>query len=667
MASAFIFCPRPELSVEENTKGFIRSARFELTTFGAGLKFDDNVWDISDHVYLKGKEASKLRINFFAFSAVESAQVPLKEPFLSFAKAYFRYLYALRPTKLLHGRLSALKAVGLALDHEHGSGEIALLSARTLDSAARILQRRYSDKVAYRGGRELERMAAFLSEGRLTVRPIRWTNTLSRPSDTDRVGKQFDQRRAARLPSKAALTALPELFRLAESPVDLIVTSVAAILLSAPSRISEVLALPVNCEVAQEVQDKTTYRLRWWPSKNADPMLKPIYSGMTQVVKEALERLRRTSSPAHSIAAWYEANPDKLFLPKGAGHLRSRTWITLADVTQITGIENSWQWCMRNDIELIRRGKTMLVRFGAVERNILRLLPRGFPILNKETGLRYSEALLIVRKNELHPRRGLYLCMIDTISIGVVSFALGTLEGRSIFGRFGFKEPDGSRIGVTTHQFRHYLNTVAQMGGLSQLDIAKWSGRVDVRQNTAYDHVSSDEMLILIRNAVGDKSQMFGPLSMPPSHRLISRDEFAQLKVPTAHTTELGFCIHDFTMTPCELHRDCINCEELVCIKGDSVRSSHIKRQLDEARLLLERAESASMDGHYGADRWIVHHRATVARLNQINAILDDPSVPIGAFITLAQPTTRASRRLGAPYLLGGSIRLKLGDGERAL
>jgi hypothetical protein len=316
---------------------------------------------------------------------------------------------------------------------------------------------------------------------------------------------------------------------------------------------------------------------------------------------------------------------------------------------------------------LSNRGKASF-RFADLERCVLSRLPRGFPVANKETGLRYSDSLVLVRKNELHRTRPTYLCMIEPVTTDFVNDALGgKRDGRaSMLDRMGFKEPNGERIEITTHQFRHFLNTIAQMGGLSQLDIAKWSGRVDVRQNAVYDHVSSDEMLIKIREAVGDNSLMFGPLGAAPDRRLISRDDFAQLKVPTAHVTELGFCIHDFTMTPCEIHRDCINCEELVCIKGSDAKTANIKRQLDDARLLLERAEIAQLEGEYGADRWAVHHGETIERLNQLCTILEDPSVPIGTFITLARPNAT-----GCPKLIGsngvfGTTQLQLIAGKVA-
>ncbi len=104
--------------------------------------------------------------------------------------------------------------------------------------------------------------------------------------------------------------------------------------------------------------------------------------------------------------------------------------------------------------------------------------------------------------------------MIEPVPTDCLNDALGSKkDGRaSMFDRFELKEADGTPIRITTHQFRHFLNTIADMGGMSALDIAKWSGRIDVRQNAAYNHVTSAEMLAQIRKAVGDSSMMYGPL-----------------------------------------------------------------------------------------------------------------------------------------------------------
>jgi hypothetical protein len=667
MVSEAVFIPRGDLSRRENLVGFIQSARDELQVFGVDLKFDENVWDVTDYLDLKARGNKRTRINFFVFSENSGSQVPLPEPFLSFAKAYIRYMHGLRPKKFIAGRLYALKAVAQALETEVGTAEVERINGHVMDTSAAVIKKRYDESLAYRIGGDLERLSGFLSDNGFTAVPVRWRNALRRPSDTQRIGKEFDERRVEKMPSEAALEALPQAFHDAVEPGDVVVVCVVAILLSAPSRISEVLLLPTNCEVTRQTANDTRVLLRWWPSKGAPPMVKPVYSGMSDVVANAITKLKEISIPAREIAKWYEDHPTQLFLPRGTEHLRDSSYLTIEEVAQIIGVEDGRSWCKVQRIEVCSHAGRPSVRFADVERCIVALLPQGFPIVNKETGLRYSDSLVLVRKNELHRSRATYLCTIEPVATDFVNDALGgKRDGRaSMLDRMGFREPNGDRIEITTHQFRHYLNTIAQMGGLSQLDIAKWSGRVDVRQNAAYDHVSSGEMLTIIRKAVGDSSLMFGPLGTAPDRRLISRDEFAQLKVPTAHVTELGFCIHDFTMAPCEIHRDCINCEELVCVKCSRAKTAQVKHQLDESRLLLERAEAAQKEGEYGADRWVVHQRATVERLEQLYSILDDPSVPTGTLITLARPNAPGRLRLsGNKELTGAAKQLQLIAGK---
>jgi hypothetical protein len=294
----------------------------------------------------------------------------------------------------------------------------------------------------------------------------------------------------------------------------------------------------------------------------------------------------------------------------------------------------------------VTQGRAWWVRFSDVQAAVLKLLPAGFPVLDRRTGLRYSEALFISRKNEMNVPRGTYRCMIEPITINQINSGLGSRAQHgipSIFSRLGFTEPDGTPIRMTTHQFRHYLNTLAQAGGLSQLDIAKWSGRKEVRQNPVYDHVTPDQMLQKIREAVGDSSQMFGPLAEMPKRVLIPRDEFARLKVSTAHTTDFGYCIHDYTMSPCQLHRDCINCEDMVCVKGDQDKEARLKQRLEEARALLAKAQVARAEGYAGSDRWMEHHTSTVERLSQLCSLIDDPKVPVGAVIQLASSSAENS------------------------
>lgn len=132
---------------------------------------------------------------------------------------------------------------------------------------------------------------------------------------------------------------------------------------------------------------------------------------------------------------------------------------------------------------------------------------------------------------------------------------------------------------------------------------------------------------------------MFGPVAKVYRGSLIPRDEFDQLKLQSAHTTDYGYCVHDFTMLPCQQHMDCINCEEEVCIKGqDPKKEANLRKLQRETVHLLQLAHSAVADGDAGADRWVEHQQLTLARVDQLCALLDDSHVPAGAVIRLSNP-----------------------------
>jgi hypothetical protein len=244
-------------------------------------------------------------------------------------------------------------------------------------------------------------------------------------------------------------------------------------------------------------------------------------------------------------------------------------------------------------------------------------------------------------QEENHP------CLIEPVTTNQVNEVLGGKPAmRSMFERFGFTEPDGSRIRVSTHQFRHWLNTLAHRGGMSQLDIAKWSGRKDARQNQAYDHMAPEEFLCMARELTEGDDRLFGGLADLMSKTPVSRDEFMMLVFPTAQATELGFCIHDFAMLPCERNRDCMNCNEHVCVKGDKSKTARIKEQLELAEAQLWKAEEAVAGGYYGANRWQEHHQATVGRLRNLTSILEDSTVPEGSLIRLTKQNEFSPIRL---------------------
>jgi hypothetical protein len=640
MVDVIHFMPKAELTAAENVAAFVAMTRERLTIFGADLAFDEMVWDITETSQRRGL-THRHRMSFCTLPTLKAA-VPeaMAEPFCTFAKACVRYLQGLRPTKNPQFRLSALRAMEQALTENRLAGDPTRLNTHLLNRGAQIVKSHFGAAAAYRVGGQMEIIADLLRDKRFTPVPLMWRNPIPRPRDTYRVGNEFEEERDQKMPSSAALDAVAIAFRTATAPRDVIGISTTALMCAAPDRIAEVLTLPVDCEVFHSRPGKDdAYGFRWWPAKGADPMVKWLVPSMAGVAQEALAKIRRLTDEARRISAWYEANPGCLYLPEELQYLREADIISFEDASALLGQEGVKGWARRKGIAVPSKRGAHGIDFVRFERAVLAMLPHGFPIFDHTTGLKFSKALFVVPLNLFRPDCAPSRCMIMPVNQQRIGDSLG---GRirhgssSVFSRLGLTEPDGSPIEINSHQFRHWLNTLAQRGGLSQLDIAKWSGRKDVSQNRVYDHMSGGEILGLVRDSVANDDQLFGAIVEFRPNAPVSRDEFARMLVPTAHSTEVGFCVHDFAALPCQLHRDCVNCPEQVCIKGDTAKTARLRQRLAADRQLLMKAESAAAKRIHGADRWLVHHRTTVQRLEQLLALMEDASIPDGTVIRLA-------------------------------
>ncbi|WP_141240532.1 hypothetical protein [Pseudomonas gelidaquae] len=124
MSNLFHFISQSELDARHNTSQFIDKCRNELTVFGADLDFDSWLWP-------KVANFTKLGSGSRSFSVDDR----MREPFISFAKAYFRYQQGHNPTGT-RNESKALKVLEQALSDAHGEPDIVRLDASILDQAA---------------------------------------------------------------------------------------------------------------------------------------------------------------------------------------------------------------------------------------------------------------------------------------------------------------------------------------------------------------------------------------------------------------------------------------------------------------------------------------------------------------------------------------------------
>ncbi|HGT8276010.1 TPA: integrase, partial [Escherichia coli] len=266
-------------------------------------------------------------------------------------------------------------------------------------------------------------------------------------------------------------------------------------------------------------------------------------------------------------------------------------------------------------------------------------LPEGFPWYDKNKGIKYSNALCLLNIHQLEKRNEtiIYELQKPTKNIFMIDISENKYEGlrfENIFTRHRYIGPEGKALHLRSHQPRHLLNTIGQRNGMSDLDLAKWSGRSLVTQNPVYNHVSEDEMLrkaeTLDISTIGSQAFMIDSVkpNLPVTPGMINLWEHGAV-----HATEFGYCVHDYMMSPCDKFRDCINCNEQVCVKGEEEKLQRLKERRNMTEGLLSRARESMTEEELGADRWVQHHELTLTRLNELIAILSNNEIPVGSRI----------------------------------
>lgn len=634
------FTPRAELEPMANLDAFVALCR-NSEVLRANHQFDKNVWEIGYH---RGRN----RPSRVVFSTLEASNrhksaPSLPQPFLDFAKATLVYLQDKRPVKGQGWRVGAIRCLEAALCEWNRGSRPTAVDEMVLDSAVEIAKKLVSPRVAYGIAGQLEFIAEFMrSKGFISLRQ-RWTHGVKKPQELgSRISVEALTARQEKLPSAAALRALGAIFHSASEPADVLVASNTALMLCAPERINEVLRLQRNCLVKGDGEYRGHWGLRWPGSKGFENTTKWLPAEMAPIAREAVANLIKVTTPAQKLAAWYAAHPKMLYLHDGAAHLRASKVLSSVEIALILwndesakGTAYTWAAVTNKLTKQPLSGGRVGFFFDDVERAVLAMLPETFPYMPGAPELLCHKSMAIMRTHEMNSQKSAYVCMFSCIDYGVITNRLGVHGRLSIFERFNFTEDDGSPIKLQSHSLRHYLNMLAQTGGLSSAEIAIFSGRKDVKQNRAYDHLSSDEVQAPINLAL--KNGLTSELEpvFDGGRKLIERSEFNGAGLTAAHTTEYGWCVHDFASEPCQMYRDCINCEEQECVKGDAQKEANLRMLKSESEYLLKQAIEALSEEEYGADTWVKHQTMTLERVSALLSIFEDPAVPVGARVRL--------------------------------
>ncbi|MEE4246977.1 MAG: hypothetical protein V2I33_16310 [Kangiellaceae bacterium] len=201
----------------------------------------------------------------------------------------------------------------------------------------------------------------------------------------------------------------------------------------------------------------------------------------------------------------------------------------------------------------------------------------------------------------------------------------------SVFSRLGIIDEDTDEpVKMTSHDIRHWLNTVYQQGGLSQDQIALIFNRKVKKQNQTYDQTSNAERQRRIRAAIKDNEALGRIADNYTAIADYSRDEaedYLEAVTRMINPMPHGLCMLDWSTTPCPHHLSCFDCdssepspcEHLIIDKKSDEQIIEIQRIHKESNLIVEALELQDLTD----SPQIKHHKRVI---NNIEMLIELPS-----------------------------------------
>jgi hypothetical protein len=633
------------LDAETSLALLVERAR-SLQVFGPTVNFDAPVWDLTDVKRARPSDGNQTHQLFFTRVTERETRsmegrVAFEPAFANLVKAMFTLREHARPSGAALYRKILQAARHLYETLENRGFDPIRLTSDDFESAAMALKNT-SPGYRYLLGQELWAIAAFVNKHALTKAPIVFKNPYPRQRYDAKSDEKSRKKRASKMPSEElidAVIAMSDIVREKGDDHDILPAAIIEILLCAPWRINEALMMLANCIRRQTATDPKTGKtlnalgFAHHGSKGADDTIKWVPPKMVEVAERAMADILRITQPTRNVALWMERHPGRAFLAEPFRLADPSTQLTMEDVAAALGLGSdsaARYWLNANKVAVSKRGRRHWCVLADLEAAVLRLQPRLPPAFPQ----RLSKYLLLVPRHffsQSMPDMSSIVTFVSDASIGC--FLSTGSRYKSVFERLGILDANGQPYSITSHAFRHYLNTIAKDGELSEFDIARWSGRKRIEQNAAYDHTDGRQLMKRMREML-NTGAMRGSLpetieKLPPAER----EEFIQARINTAHLTDIGACIQDWSLAPCPKHGSCASCGDHLIIKGNEVHKARAERLLAEHEAMLAQAKAEMDEGTYGASDWVAHNEKMVAGLKKTVAVHENREIPVGTVV----------------------------------
>jgi hypothetical protein len=710
MSDVLVFVPKHELDFQKNYADFIAFTKNELTLF-ADHEFKSpegtqKGWDCDKWSWVTTR-GNKITI-VFGNTVHYSKHIPYKQPFSDFAKAFVRYQLSLNHKESV-GWASSLVRLYNGLKENAAYNERSVIDIMSLNNTVinsieeQIRNSGLSTGSKFNIGISLKNVLKFIKDKRFKLDLQEWSNPFPRPSETRiKLDEESRKEEQDKCPSDYQMLQVADAFHKAKTPRQKFLTSLCVMMMCQPSRSVELKGLTFN---SLQQSDKGRWYIMWHPAKGGDPVRKWVPKLLEEVVQQAFDRLVDISAPARAAVKFAHENPnvflvhDQCITPTDFSQEKPLTYNQFAKAMSFkTGKDNkgtniSW---VTYGSKILWLNKLISGLNGVSDWN--KNLYEGYTLLpNNEAVHRYSkepigtairfpsyadlrsaidekykkqgfpnygdvklwDCITLIRDNEFH--KNLKVKPFSWVLVGhtMISDAIGSQRGngknkmQSIFDELGITDEDGSPLRLTSHQFRHWLNTKLKLAGEEDWLIAKWSGRADIEQNKAYDGrtqeqksrltkriglVTSSEGVMTITQA-NQFLSLYTSESPPPAivlHDLglpVSLKSLGIDRSGVAQFTGLGFCVHNYAESPCVKNGDCVVCSDHECLKGLPNTLEELKNLESLYDEQLEDAKVKAGDSVFGADRWVTASGFRLAKIKTIISNLEDPNRPDGTIV----------------------------------
>jgi integrase len=548
-----------------------------------------------------------------------------------------------------------------------------------------ITSTKWSQSYKWTISRSLQDVARIMSHIFFLNPPINFVATIKPPKFREGISDEAQAKSLARLPSDEVLQALADLFVSNTVKSERIILDVVGLCIATGMRIGEVLTLPEKCEVKESGRLGLRYWpekggepvVKWIPLA-AEPIVVRAVTELRELCSEAREMAQWLDQHPGQIKIDWDKLPALLKvsdLKKLLGHRdrgSPRLWTKQNGVSvansgwrrpsydpklvinavkqhrpkSLSNLEQYRDAASIDQAQLIAAlgvgscqglfwikrmglmptdpgGQGIWYRSADIRAALVRQRHQG-PHRKTASGqsLFLGESLIVIFKNQLHPKHATSRYNVYPLPYSTVRFWLGesSREG-SLFDRYGLKAKDGTRLRITTHQFRHWLNTLAANGGLSDVELARWMGRKDIKQNVHYIHGLVRRNVALAKKAV-QEGTIAGPIA-DTYHRLeaTDRESFLDGVINAVFLMPHGGCVHNFASRPCPKHFACLDgCSSYFRTLGDVGQREALKSlQINmEQSLVFARKQERK-----GAANWVAHLERKIVGIKQALSVDD--------------------------------------------